>query len=396
MADSTYVIVGGGMTAAAAVGGIREIDPAGTVTVFGAEPDPPYNRPPLSKDLWKEGSVDDIWRDETRDVDLRLGRRVVALNPEEKSVTDDRGQSLSFEKALLATGGTPRRLPFGGDDVSYFRTVADYRALREEAQPGRRFAVIGGGFIGSEIAAALRLHDVEVVMVFPGEGIGARIFPRPLCDAVTRAYRERGVDVRAGSSADGLERRNGALQLKIKKAKSGETTEVTVDGVVAGIGIEPNVGLSRDAGLEVADGIVVDRLLRTSRPPVYAAGDVAAFSSPALDHKRIRVEHEDAANTMGRTAGRNMAGHEEAYEHLPFFYSDLFDMGYEAVGITDSRLETVVDWKEPHREGVVYYMEGGRVRGVLLWNVWEKVDAARELIAETGPHTLEALKGRLA
>jgi NADPH-dependent 2,4-dienoyl-CoA reductase/sulfur reductase-like enzyme len=277
----------------------------------------------------------------------------------------------------------------------YLRTVADYRALREEARAGRRCAVIGGGFIGSEIAAALNLNDVEVEMSFPGKGIGERIFPRSLSRAVTEMYRDRGVTVRTGTSAEGLERRNGSLQLKIRETKGSQATGLSVDAVVAGIGIQPNVDLARDAGLEVGDGIVVDRLLRTSHPAVYAAGDVAAFSSPHLDGKRLRVEHEDAANSMGKAAGRNMAGHEEAYEHLPLFYSDLFDMGYEAVGITDTSLETVEHWKEPHREGVVYYLEGGRVRGVLLWNVWEKVDAARELIAEPGPHTLETLKGRL-
>jgi 3-phenylpropionate/trans-cinnamate dioxygenase ferredoxin reductase subunit len=144
----------------------------------------------------------------------------------------------------------------------------------------------------------------------------------------------------------------------------------------------------------VDDGVVVDERLRASHPDVYAAGDVAAFPNPALG-ERTRVEHEDAANSMGRLAGRNMAGRDEPYRELPFFYSDLFDMGYEAVGDTDSRLETVMDWKEPYREGVVYYVRDGRVRGVLLWNVWEKVDDARRLIAEPGPFRPEELKGRL-
>jgi len=134
------------------------------------------------------------------------------------------------------------------------------------------------------------------------------------------------------------------------------------------------------AGLETGDGIVVDDFLRTSQPDIYAAGDVASFYNPALE-QRLRVEHEDNANTMGRTAGRNMAGKREPYHHLPFFYSDLFDLGYEAVGEVDSRLNALADWKEPHREGVVYYQKEGRVRGVLLWNVWGQVDAARELIA---------------
>ena len=129
-------------------------------------------------------------------------------------------------------------------------------------------------------------------------------------------------------------------------------------------------------------------------PDVYAAGDVANFYNPALD-RRLRVEHEDNANTMGRRAGQAMAGRAVNYDHLPSFYSDLFELGYEAVGELDSRLETVADWKQPYQEGVVYYLREGRVRGVLLWNVWEQVDAARKLIAEPGPVRPESLRGRL-
>jgi len=170
--------------------------------------------------------------------------------------------------------------------------------------------------------------------------------------------------------------------------------EFLVDGVVAGIGVTPNIELARLAGLETGNGIVVDELLRTENPDVYAAGDVANFFNPALE-KRLRVEHEDNANTMGHAAGRAMAGKEAPYHHLPFFYSDLFDLGYEAVGELDSRLETVADWKEPYREGVVYYLRDGRVCGVLLWNVFGQVDAARELISTPGSFRPEDLKGRL-
>jgi NADPH-dependent 2,4-dienoyl-CoA reductase/sulfur reductase-like enzyme len=181
--------------------------------------------------------------------------------------------------------------------------------------------------------------------------------------------------------------------------RTGHIRETLVAGVIAGIGVTPNVELARQAGLMtdngMADnGIEVDAALRTSAPDIYAAGDVANFANPALGI-RLRVEHEDNANTMGRMAGRSMAGSAESYDHLPFFYSDLFDMGYEAVGQVDSGLEVVADWREPHREGVLYYLRGGRVRGVLLWNVWGQVDAARRLIAEPGPFRPEDLHGRL-
>src|SRR5205814_10698378 len=163
---------------------------------------------------------------------------------------------------------------------------------------------------------------------------------------------------------------------------------------LAGLGIVPGVELAEQAGLRVDNGIVVDEACRTSQIDIYAAGDVANFTNPAL-RARLRVEHEDNANTMGRTAGLNMAGRATPYHHLPFFYSDLFELGYEAVGDVDARLETVADWKEAFHEGVVYYMKDGRVRGVLLWNTWGQVDHARALIAEPGPFKPQGLKGRL-
>jgi NADPH-dependent 2,4-dienoyl-CoA reductase/sulfur reductase-like enzyme len=190
---------------------------------------------------------------------------------------------------------------------------------------------------------------------------------------VTQRYRNEGVRVLAGDSVVGVER-DGDLRVS---TRSGETFQV--DGVVAGLGIEPNVALAQDAGLDVDDGIVVDARLQTSADGIYAAGDVANFEAPGLG--RMRVEHEDNANTMGAAAGAIMAGADTKYEHLPFFYSDLFDMGYEAVGRLHRDLDTVEDWHDGFDQGVVYYLDNGKVHGVLLWNVWGQVDAARELIA---------------
>jgi NADPH-dependent 2,4-dienoyl-CoA reductase/sulfur reductase-like enzyme len=378
------------MTADAAVGGIREIDPKGSIALISSEPDPPYDRPPLTKGLWKGKPLDSAWRNtKSKHADLYLQRTVNTLDLPRKTVGDDQNETYRFEKLLLATGGSPRRLPFGGDQIVYFRTMGDYRRLRELTGKGRRFAVIGGGFIGSELAAALAMNQKEVILVFPGRAICDRIFPRDLSQYLNEFYRTKGVDVWHGESVTGLERQGEQWVLKMKSQR-----EATVDGIVAGLGIQPNVDLARMAGLETSDGIVVDEFLRTSQPDVYAAGDVAFFYNPALE-RRLRVEHEDNANTMGRLAGRNMAGSAERYHHLPFFYSDLFDLGYEAVGEVDSRLAVLEDWKEPHREGVVYYQKEGRVRGVLLWNVWGQVDAARELISAKRAFRIEELKHKL-
>jgi 3-phenylpropionate/trans-cinnamate dioxygenase ferredoxin reductase component len=385
-----YLIVGGGMTAAAAAKGIRKEDSKGSIGVVGAEPDPPYNRPPLSKGLWKGDDPGGIWR-KTEDVGAKLilGRRIARIDAPGKRVTDDLGTAYEYGKLLLATGGTPRRLPQAPEGVIYFRTLADYRRTRELSDAKARFVVIGGGFIGSEVAAAVRMQGREVTLLVKEEGIGARVFPADLSGWLADYYRQKGVTMRPGAMANRVESKNGKFQVHL-----GTGDPIAADAVVAGLGIEPNVGLAREAGVKVSDGVEVDELVRTSRPEIFAAGDVANFHNPALG-TRIRVEHEDNANTMGEVAGRNMAGAGRRYDHLPFFYSDLFDLGYEAVGDVSSRHQTVADWKAKYREGVIYYLEGGRVRGVLLWNVWNQVDAARALIAEPGPFLPEQLKGRL-
>jgi len=385
-----YLIIGGGMTADAAVQGIREVDPHGSIGLISRESDPPYDRPPLTKGLWKDKTIDSIWRGAAKQTaQLHLGRTIKSLDAKQKQATDDQGTVYSFEKLLLATGGEPRVLPFGEDKIIYYRTVGDYRKLRALTEKGERFLVIGGGFIGSEIAAALAMNGKKVTLIFPGPSIGNRIYPQALSKFLNSYYTEKGVAVVPGETASGLEERNPELVLKTKNGR-----EFASDGILAGLGIEPSADLARDAGLQVENGIIVDEFLQTSTPDIFAAGDVASFHNPALN-QRLRVEHEDNANTMGKLAGRNMAGQREPYHHLPFFYSDLFDLGYEAVGELDSRLETVADWKTENREGVIYYLRAGRVRGVLLWNTWGQVDAAREIIASQRVYSAGQLKGLL-
>jgi 3-phenylpropionate/trans-cinnamate dioxygenase ferredoxin reductase subunit len=273
--------------------------------------------------------------------------------------------------------------------VIYFRTLDDYRHLRALADQGAGFVVIGGGFIGSEIAAALALSGCPVKMVFPESGIGARIFPASLSAALNDYYRDRGVELMPGSSVTGIERGHVVLG-------DGETLEAAA--IVAGIGIEPNIELAAEAGLPVGNGILVDAFGRVGgREDVFAAGDVARFPVAGLGGD-LRVEHEDHAKSHGRRVGANMAGADRPYDHLPFFYSDLFDLGYEAVGELDSRLDTLADEDELGvGENIYYYLDGERrPRGILLWKVFGQVDAARELIRRGESVTRGALAGRVA
>jgi NADPH-dependent 2,4-dienoyl-CoA reductase/sulfur reductase-like enzyme len=391
MKNSRYLIVGGGMTADSAARGIRKVDSSGTITLISDEPDPPYDRPPLSKSLWKDKPFESIWRDTaTLNVEVLRGRKVVTLNAAKKTATDDAGNVYAYDKLLLATGGSARRLPDADENVIYFRTVADYRKLRGLSERGKDFVVIGGGFIGSEVAAALAMSGKHVTMIFPSNAIGSRVYPPALAAFLNAYYEEKGVTLFLSETVKSVHKSGNKMIVT-----TGKGLEITADGVVAGLGIVPNTTLAEQAGLDVGNGIVVDELLRTSDPDIYAAGDVANFHSAALD-KRMRVEHEDNANVMGEMAGRNMAGQSDIYSHQPYFYSDLFDLGYEAVGVLDSSLDIVEDWEETFHKGVIYYLRDGFVRGVLLWNTWGQVAAATQLIAEKAQHTGETLKGRIS
>jgi NADPH-dependent 2,4-dienoyl-CoA reductase/sulfur reductase-like enzyme len=378
MRNTTYLIVGGGMTAAAAVEGIRERDAEGAIVLVGSEAHPPYKRPPLSKKLWQSGDEAPIWYDAAPEgAEYVTGRRIVELDLDARRARDDRGDEYGYEKLLLATGGTPRRLGGQDDEVVYFRTIDDFRRLRAAADGGAHVVVIGGGFIGSELAASLTGVGARVTMVFPEDSIAARVLPP--------YYRDKGVDVLTEQTVGSVDGTNVTLG-------SGRTLEGDV--VVAGLGIVPSVELAQAAGLAVDNGILVDEQGRVDgRDDVFAAGDVANFPSPVLG-RRFRVEHEDHARAHGKLVGANMAGAGERYEHLPFFYSDMFDLGYEAVGEVDARLSTLDAWEEPNRKGVVTYVDDeGRPRGYLLWDTWGKVDEARERIRAAAPLTEGALLG---
>lgn len=383
MQQTKYLIVGGGLTADSACKGIRDLDADGTITVVAEEAYPPYLRPPLSKSLWKGKDEKTIWRGtEKYRAELLLSRRIVEVDLAQRTARDDRGGQYRYEKLLFATGGRPRKFAFGGDDVIYYRTLDDYHKLRELAQHHARFCVIGGGFIGSEIAAALAMNGCAVSLVFPQDGIGARIFPQMLSLALNGYYREHGVEIHAKTSVTDIRRQGAGMRVQL-----GGGGTIDVDVVVAGIGIEPNVELAAKAGLDVKNGIVVDAYGRASgREDVFAAGDVAQFPVAALGAE-MRFEHEDQAKSHGRHVGKNMTGNLQPYDHLPFFYSDLFEAGYEAVGQVDSRLDMVLDWDgSVQGKGTITYVDAQRrPRGVLTWNTFGRIDAARELIQAGKP-----------
>jgi 3-phenylpropionate/trans-cinnamate dioxygenase ferredoxin reductase component len=393
-----YVIVGGGRAGAWAVRGIRDQDKEGSILLIGTETQLPYNRPPLSKELWfGKKTVEEVFIRDAKyyaknSVTLALGQTVTSLHRPTASLTTAAGQVYGYEKLLLATGGEPRRLDIPGahlEGICYYRSLDDYLRIRPLAEAGKTAVVIGGGFIGSEIAAALATNGVAVTMVFPEEYPAPRVFPRELGMAVRSLYEAKHVRVLSGDTPVAFERADAGF---VTKTGNGEA--LTSDLVIVGIGISPGTALAEQAELEVGNGIVVDEQLQTADRDIYAAGDVASFLA-APSGARTRVEHWDNASAQGRLAGGNMAGAEAKYDHIPSFFSDLFDFGYEAVGEVDSRLETFADWVEENRTGVIYYLREGRVCGVMTCGIYEKLDAARALILGGEVEDREALRGAI-
>jgi len=393
-----YIIVGGGLAGAAAVDGIRERDNKGAILLISAEKHLPYDRPPLSKKLWfGKKTVEEIFLHDRnfydqKKVTILSGTTVTSLDPKQKSITTNDGKFYRYKKLLLATGGVPRTLPIPGGDlegICYFRTLDDYLRLRKESSEGKTAVVIGGGFIGSEIEAALAINKVRVTMVFPGPYLVNRIFPESLGRAIQEHYQSRGVTILTGEKPDSFQKKDGRFITRTASSK-----ELESDMVIVGVGVAPSLDLPRRAGLQTANGVIVDEYLQASLPDIYAAGDIALFPYQILG-KQTRVEHWDNALNQGKYAGRNMVGARESYTYMPYFFSDLFEFGYEAVGEVDAQLETFFDWQKENDTGVIYYLREGKVRGVMMCNVWDRVDAARELIRKNVRFSKEHLRGTI-
>ncbi len=393
-----YIIIGGGLAGAMAIDGIREIDEDGSIFLIGKETHNPYDRPPLSKKLWfgqkkvEEITVHDQGFFMEANVDTLFGVEIALIEPRKRLIADSRGGVYRFDKLLIATGGTPRRLDIPGGDlegICYYRTLDDYQATRAMAAEGKSAVVIGGGFIGSEMAAALRINKLDVTMVFPDPYLLQRVLPESLAQAIQADYIERGVKVLAEDAPVAFEKRGEKF---VTRTGAGQVIESDI--VIVGIGIRPSTELAEKGGLKIENGIDVDEFLQTSERHVYAAGDNAYFPYKALGQK-TRVEHWDNAQSQGTHAGRNMAGALQPFTYMPYFFSDLFDFGFEAVGEVDSRLDTFLDWQEENKSGVIYYLKNEKVRGAMMCNVWDKVEAARNMIKRGKKATPEYLTGAI-
>ncbi len=335
-----YLIVGGGLAAASAVEGIRELDREGEILVVSAERELPYHRPPLSKGYLAGREAletvrvhDAAWYRDNR-VRYRLGVEAKSVHLRRKSVTLGTGERLPYDRLLLATGSRARRLAVPGGDlpgVFALRTVADSTALKAALKPGVHLLVVGGSFVGMEVAATARGLGAEVTVLEMGPTVYGRFADATLSDFFRRYLEGQGVTVRTGVRVARVRAAAGRM--------GGVTTEageqLAADLLVAGVGAEPNTAWLANAGFAIdRGGIVVNVRLETSGPDVWGAGDIARFPDPVSRQPR-RLEHWDNALAQGKQAGRNMAGAQEAYGHLSAFFSDLFDVTVNVLGDTD-------------------------------------------------------------
>ena len=393
-----YVIVGGGLAGASSVEGIRKLDKTSSILLVGSEKHLPYNRPPLSKKLWfVQGGIEEIfvYDQEFYDqnmVKLSLGTRIEGISTNEKTVVDNAGKSYGYGKLLFATGGTPRSLSIPGSNlegICYYRYLDDFQRMRKEASKGKSAVVIGGGFIGSEMAAALNINKLNVTMIFPEPYLCNRVFPDYLGRVVQKCFIEHGVKILSGDRPASFARKREKFITQTTNGK-----QIESDLLIVGIGIAPNIQIAKEAGLMTGNGIIVNEYLQTSNPDIYGAGDIA-FSPYRTLGQQMRVEHWDNALNLGKLAGMNMAGANEPLNYMPYFFSDLFELGYEAVGDINGELETFADWQKENDTGIIYYMKDGRIRGIMLCNVSEKVEEARNLILKNEKVKPESLRGAI-
>jgi NADPH-dependent 2,4-dienoyl-CoA reductase/sulfur reductase-like enzyme len=377
------------MAAAAAIEGIRSKDREGGILLLTRENHRPYNRPILSKQLmYGEATLErlpihpDDWYVE-RQVDVRLRHEVIELDAENRQLWDSRGERIEFDELLLATGCRPRRLRAEGAEASvrYFRDLEDYLDLEAKLDQLQHLTLVGGGFISIEMAAALRARGKEVTLILAEEFPLHWLLPRDLGLPLLDFLREKGVETVSGDVLTHLIESPGLIRARTMLGNELETQFVIVDQ-----GGEPLVDLAEAAGLGIDDGIVVDEYGRTSHEHVWAAGDVAEFPYLALG-QLMRIEGADHAQAHGRAVGANMAGARTPYDHLPAKWFRVGELTFEGVGELWARLDTDIVWVEPGREGATFYLRDDVIRGVLMLNMPDRLDWARQLIRDARPTT---------
>ena len=384
--SATYVIIGGGLAGAKTAEALRDNDFDGRIVLFGSEDHLPYERPPLSKEfLAGKKGLDEFTVDPSswyrgHEVDLRLGTEIATVDPQAHTVTLPDGTFERYDKLLLATGSSSRRLPIPGSDatgVHYLRTIDDAAALLSTLSDGATLAVLGAGWIGLEVAAAARGKGADVTVVETAELPLLSALGREAAEVFARLHREHGVDLRLGSTVEEITVADG----KAAGFKLGDGSTVAADAVLVAVGAQPNISLAEAAGLQLGEGgVLVDAALCTSDPDIYAVGDIAAADNPFYG-KRIRTEHWANALKQPAVAAAGMLGRNAEYDELPYFFTDKYDLGMEYVGYAPDYEKTVFRGDVDKREFTVFWLDGdNRVLAGMNVNIWEGLDDIKALI----------------
>ena len=390
MSEKTFVIVGSSLAGAKAAQELRECGFDGRVVLIGAESERPYERPPLSKDYLRGESEREKARVHEEgfyrqhQIELLMGTTVTAIDPGAGRLTLEGVRELSFDRLLLTTGAEPRRLSLPGvqlDGLYYLRTLADCEAIRERLELGGQVAVIGAGWIGSEVAASGRQKGCKVTVIDPLELPNERIFGREIGEFYRDVHAQHGVELLL---AQGVEAFEGDTAVRRVRTSSGRTVEC--DFAVVGVGVVPRVELARAAGLQVDNGIVVDERLRTSAENVFAAGDIANAWHPFYE-RRIRVEHWANALNQGPAAARAMLDQHVSYDRIPYFFSDQYEVGMEYSGHATERDEVVLRGDRDGGEFIAFWLKDGRVVAGMNVNVWDVNQHVQALIRSR--HTVD-------
>ncbi|MGO1492152.1 MAG: NAD(P)/FAD-dependent oxidoreductase, partial [Ruoffia tabacinasalis] len=381
-----YIILGGGMAGANAAMEIRKYDREGTLLIVTQENDKPYYRPPLSKEFWtepdypKETIYYNISDDES--IDFLTGTTVKQINADQQTIEIESGEIYQYEKLLYALGGAPKWIDgLESERVLALRNLEDYRNLRKLAKPGSKVIIVGGGWVGAELAAGLKLNDMDVTLVFPNEILNEKRLPRMLAEKFHQRFVDIGVSLINNTYANSYSVADDQVSLTLENG-----AVLKADILVLGIGLKPNVELAEAAGLEVGNGVIADKYLQTSNKHIYAAGDVLNY--PDVIIGRNRFEHEEQAEFSGKVAGRNMTGAEEVYNHgAPLSYTDVLDISIEGVGeMSRNRDDAIIE--EVAGGYIVYYLFKGKPTGILTYNVKGDMDKAREILVNP-PKTLD-------
>ncbi len=382
--STTFVIVGAGMAGGKAVETLREEGFDGRIVLLGAEPERPYERPPLSKDYLRgEAERGGVYLQEdagwygAHEVELRTSTAVGSLDVGERAVVLDGGERIAYDALLLATGAEPKRLPIAGadlDGVHVLRTFEDSDTLRAVLESGGRLVVIGAGWIGCEVAASARQKGMEVTVAEPQSVPLEGVLGPELGAFYREVHAEHGVDLRLGESVEAIEGSGRA-----ERVRTSGGAELECDAVVVGVGVAPRTALAEGV-LDVDNGILVDASLRASADGVFAAGDVANHDHPLLG--RLRVEHWANALEQGPTAARAMLGQDVVYDRVPYFFSDQYDVGMEYAGHSRAGDEVVFRGDPASREFIAFWVRDGRVAAGMNVNVWDVNEDIQALVRD--------------